>query len=75
MKDQYWHLSTKHPFFFEALRRIGVPENQIKLWDFFDDEEEIFVFKTYNNQKEKYEFSVSHYDDNVVGVEFMTELP
>ena len=75
MKNQYWLLSTKQPFFTTALKKIGVPENEIKLWDFFDDNEEVFVFKIYNEQKEKYEFSVSHYDDNVFGVEFMTELP
>ena len=55
-KDQYWLLSTKEPEFTNNLRKIGVPENELPNWDFFDEEEDVFVFKIFNNEKEKYEF-------------------
>jgi hypothetical protein len=74
-KDQYWNLSTKQPYFFNSLKKIGVPDNELEYWDFFEEDENVFVLKIYNKQKEKYEFSVSHYDDNFIGIEFMKELP
>jgi len=74
MKDQYWLLKTEQPIFRKTLKKIGVTKNELEKWDFFDGNEEVFVFKIFNKIKEKYEFSVSHFDDNVYGVEFMGNI-
>ena len=73
-KNKYWHLSTKQPNFKKALLKIGVPNNELKYWDGFDENEEVFVFKIYNETKEKYEYSLSNHDNDYIDIEFMTTL-